>query len=474
MAFNTPVTSRYAKQRRIALPILVLVLTMLLTSCAHTAEPEPAELTIALPETFSLYEEETPSPDRWWEGFASQELNNLVSDALKGSPTLRISLARLEQSKAQAVQAGADKLPDLNLKAGVSETRRSTGDSTVTDRSRSLTLASSWELDFWGSMRAAQKAALLDAEASREDLYAAALTLSSEVTQKWLEIISVRRQLALFAEQLETSRTILELIELRYLKGLANALDIYQQRQSVAEIEAGFPQLEARLQTLNHELAVLCGKPPRTDLAVNAEVFPPLPPQPETGVPADLLAKRPDVRASGLLLRAAESEITVAKAGRLPAVTLSATAGFGSDSFSDLLEKWLTNLAANLTWSLFDSGSKNAEVSRRESIVKERLAAYEQSVLVAMREVENAMINEVKQASYITALKAQLAISKDGFREAVSRYQKGLSDYLPVLSALTSTQRLERSIVQAELERFSQRVRLHRALGGGWMSQEFQ
>ena len=451
-----------------------MIMVVLISACAHKAPPQPTELSIVLPDTYSLYEKAAPSPDRWWESFDSEELNNLISDALEGSPELRISLARLEQSRAQAVQAGADKWPDLDLKAGVSETRRSTGDETVIDRSRSLTLASSWELDFWGSVRAQQKTALLSAEASREDLYAAALTLSSEVTLKWLEIISVRRQLALFAQQLKTNRTILELIELRYLKGLASALDIYQQRQVVADIEASLPQLEARLQTLHHEVAVLCGKPPRADLKIEADTYPTLPPQPETGVPADLLAKRPDIRAAGLTLRAAENDITVARAGRLPAVTLSGTAGFNSDSFSDLLEKWLTTLAANLTWPLFNSGSMDAEVALRESIVRERLAAYEQAVLEAMREVEDAMVSEVKQTSYIAALKAQLTISRDGFREAVSRYRKGLSDYLPVLSALTSTQRLERSIVQAELERFSQRVKLHRALGGGWMEEKFK
>ena len=474
MASTILKTSPDRQQRCLLLYLPVVALSMFLSACAHTAEPDPAQLDITFPETYSIYDESAPAPDRWWEGFASVELNNLVSDALEGSPALRISLARLEQSKAQAVQTGADKWPDLNLKAGVSETRRSTGDETVTDRSSSLTLASSWELDFWGGIRAEQKAALLSAEASQEELYATALTLSSEVTLKWLDIISVRRQLALFAEQLNTNNTILELIELRYLKGLANALDIYQQRQVVAELEAGLPRLEARLQTLHHEVAVLCGKLPRADLEIIAEIFPTLPPQPETGVPADLLAKRPDVRAAGLVLRAAENDITAAKAGRLPTVTLSATAGFNSNSFSDLLEKWLTSLAANLTWPLFDSGSRDAEVSRRESIVKERLAAYEQAVLEAMREVEDAMVSEVKQASYIAALKAQLTISEDGFREAVSRYRKGLSDYLPVLSALTSTQRLERSIVQAELEHFSQRVKLHRALGGGWMKEEFE
>jgi NodT family efflux transporter outer membrane factor (OMF) lipoprotein len=456
----------------IAAALLAFILTHF--ACAHMVEPEHAQLGMELPDTYSLYEEAVPAPDRWWEGFGSEELNLLVTETLRGSPTLRASLARLEQARALAVQAGAERSPDLDLRAGASETRRRTGGQIVSDSSRNLTLVSSWELDFWGRMRAEHRSALLETEASREGLYSAALTLSSEVTLTWLEIISVRRQLALFKEQLETNRTILELIELRYLKGLANVLDIYQQRQVVAEIEAGFPQLEAQLQTLYHEIAVLSGKPPRAEMGLTADSFPEITAQPGAGIPADLLSKRPDVRAAGLKLRVAESEVTAARADRLPAVNLSATAGFSSDSFSDLLEKWLTTLAANLTWPLFNAGSMDAAVTRNERIVEERLASYEQTVLNAIREVEDSMVREFKQTAYIEALNEQLLISRDGFREAVSRYRKGLSDYLPVLSALTSTQRLERSIVQARLERLSQRVKLHRALGGGWMEEEFK
>jgi len=474
LPLNTFEIKRERRHRGRFLSVLLLILAALLFSCAHRRETRPPELLIEIPPTFTLYEKSTPSPDRWWEGFGSEELNRLVGEALSANRNLRVAIARLEQSRALAVQAAGDKWPDLNLRASVSETRRSTGTDTVTERSRSLNLVSSWEMDFWGRIGAQHESALLDMEASREDLFGAALTLSSEVTLKWLEIISVSRRLALFSDQLETNRTILELIELRYLKGLANALDIYQQRQVVADIEAGFPQLEAQLQTLYHEVAVLCGKPPRAELDIQADTFPEFTPQPETGVPADLLAKRPDIRAAGLQLRAAHKDITVARAARLPSLTLSATAGFSSGSISDLLERWLTTLAANLAWPVLDAGKNRAEVVRREKIVEGQLAAYEQTVLEAIREVEDAMVSEARQTDYIEALGKQLAISRDGFREAVSRYRKGLSDYLPVLSALTSTQRLERSIVQAELERFRFRVKLHRALGGSWMALEFE
>ena len=454
--------------------ILAMCSAVFLFACAHAVEPEPTQLGIALPETYSLYEEAVPAPDRWWETFGSEELNLLITETLDTNLTLKIFLARLEQSQALAVQAGADRSPDLNLRAGASETSRSIGDQTVSDSSFNLSLVSNWELDFWGRVRAEYSAALLDVEASREDLYAATFTLASEVTLKWLEVISVRSQLALYQEQLETNQTILELMELRYLKGLANVLDIYQQRQAVAENEAGFPQLEARLQTLLHDLAVLGGKPPRAELGLKTAKFPDLSGQPEAGIPADLLSRRPDLRAAGLKLRAAESQVAAARADKLPAVNLSATAGFRSATFSDLLERWLTTLATNLTWPLYTSGKKTAAVTRQEKIVEERLAFYGQAVLNAIREVEDAMVREHRQTDYIESLNRQLEISRNGFREAVSRYRKGLSDYLPVLTALTSTQRLERTIVQARLERLNQRVKLHRALGGGWMSEEFE
>jgi NodT family efflux transporter outer membrane factor (OMF) lipoprotein len=453
--------------------LLFLFLCLQLGSCAHY-KPSETKSGITLPESYTIYTESAPAPDRWWESFGSEELTGLVGEAIAGNRDLRVSFARLEQSRALAHLTGSKRAPDLSVKAGVSETRRSTGDNVIDESTRSLSLVSSWELDFWGKLSADQRAALLDAEASREDLYASTLTLSSEVALKWLETISVKKQLALYQQQLETNRTILDLMEQRYLKGLANAIDIYQQRQAVAEIEAGLPPLEAQLESLRNELAVLVGKAPGTGFEITTEEFPDLKPPPAAGLPADLLSKRPDIRAAGLRLKASENQVSAARADRLPDITLTGTAGYSSDSLGDLLDKWLASLAANLTWPLLNSGTTRAEVTRREKIVEERLASYEQIVLEALSEVQDAMVSELKQVDYIEALQRQLAITRDGFREAVSRYRKGLSDYLPVLSALTSSQRLERTLVQARLERFSQRVMLHRALGGGWMEEEFE
>jgi len=459
-------------KRRVISSGILFFLVFFLSSCAHPVEREPADPTVAIPRAWSLFQETAPAPDRWWEAFDSDELNHLIETALEGSLTLRQAFFRLEQAKAFVVQAGASRYPELDLGAGASDTWRETGTGTQKSRSLSLTLVGSYEVDFWGRIQSEHRQALFEMEASREEFYTAAMTLASEVTLKWLEVISVRRQLEVAGEQLETNRRILELVQLRYLKGMATALDIYQQRQAAAETEASFPLLEGRLQTLLDEMAVLVGKPPRTDLGLTARSFPDPGTWPEVGIPADLLSKRPDVRAAGLKLRVAEGQADAARAARFPSLKLSATTGYSSDSFSDLFDNWLATLAASLTMPLFNAGGLKAEVERQERVVDERLASYGQSILSAMREVEKAMTMEVKQAQYIRAIEKQLDISRDGYREALSRYRKGLSDYLPVLTALSGTQRLERSIIEARFTRLTYRVALNRALGGGWMEEE--
>jgi len=343
---------------------------------------------------------------------------------------------------------------------------------TTTTESYALGLSASYELDLWGRLQASHQSAQLDFEASREDLFAAMQTIVGQVVLTWLDILQYRQILEVAREQLEANETTLELVELRYRKGMATALDVFQQRQAVAQVEATIPPLEAQLETLQHELAVLLGKPPRSDLALAADAFPEIGAVPEQGIPADLLALRPDVRASGFRLQSADWQVSAARADRLPAIRLTASAAYNAGEWDLLFDNWMAKLASSITGPIFDAGRREAEVDRTRAVVDERLAAYRYAVVSAVREVEDALVLEAKQQEYIDALEEQLAAARATHTEALGRYRKGLNDFLPVLSALTNAQALERALVQAEHDLLAFRTQLHLALGGSWMQQE--
>jgi len=305
-------------------------------------------------------------------------------------------------------------------------------------------------------------------------VYGAMLSLSAIVTREWLSAVAQQQAITLVQKQLELNKTTLELIELRYRKGMATALDVYQQRQIVAETESILPPLESALRTTLHELAVLLGQQPRADLGVKTADLPDVGQLPDPGLPAGLLANRPDIRAAGLRLRSADWRVAVAKADRLPALRLTGSASYGADDWDLVFDNWAATLAASVTGPIFDAGRRKAEVERTRAVVDERLAAYRESVLVAAKEVENAMFEEVTQVEFIAALERELDAARNAHKQALLRYRKGLNDYLPVLSALSQLQVLERRLVQAELTRLDLRVQLCVALGGAWMAPQYE
>ncbi|MDJ0784263.1 MAG: efflux transporter outer membrane subunit [Desulfosarcinaceae bacterium] len=448
---------------------VIFGLCLFITACTPFTPVSRTAPQGRLPESYSLYEGGAATPEHWWRTFASTELDGLVDTALAENLGLAAAWARLEQAGALARQSAADLWPQVDAEAGAGVSRRQTDNRGTRDsEDYSLGLISSYEVDLWGRLRAARTADLLEATASREDLYTAAMSVAASVVERWAEIIASRRQLDLLQEQLEVNRTFLDLVELRFEKGIVSALDVYQQRQAVAEVEAEIPLVEASEQLLRHELALLLGKPPGTVFEI-LETEMPLPPAlPALGLPADLLAARPDVRAAGLRLRAADWQVAAARANRLPALRLTAGASYGSDDLDRLFDNWLLNLAANLTAPLLDGGRRTAAVERQAAVAAENLVRYRETVLIAVKEVEDALVREVKQRQHLAGLQRQIDVADKALEQAVERYRKGLNDYLPVLTQLASTQRLARDLITQQTALIRFRIALHRALGGRW------
>jgi NodT family efflux transporter outer membrane factor (OMF) lipoprotein len=327
-------------------------------------------------------------------------------------------------------------------------------------------------VDLWGRIWSQYQSAQFDVEASRDDLEAAAMTLTAQVTEIWLRILEQQELERLLAEQLETNRTYLELVELRFRKGQVSALDVFQQRQAVSDIKRLIPLAQAAEAVLRQELAVLLGKPPTEPMPVGDAPLPlDVPPLPPTGIPADLLVQRPDIRAAMARLQSADYGVAAARADLLPAIRLTGGIGYNTNDIRYLFDNWFLNVAAGLAQPLFDGFRRPAEVSRTLAVVEERLAAYRLTVLFAIQEVEEALVQETRQREYLAALAEGLEDARNALREASERYRKGLNDYLPVLAALERTQALARNVVIARRELLVFRVNLYRALGGTWMDE---
>jgi NodT family efflux transporter outer membrane factor (OMF) lipoprotein len=424
-----------------------------------------------LPDTFSLYTAASEPAKQWWEEFNDPELNALVIEMLSDNLSLKEAWARLDQVRALAVQAGAELYPDLTGTAGASYKRqRSENGIRKTESTDDYFLGgvSSYELDLWGRIRSGRKSALLEASATREDVSTAAMTLAAEVVQRWVNIIAQRMQKRLLEHQLQTNLTFLELVELRFHMAMVSVLDVYQQKQIVEDIKAEIPLVEAREQLLRHELALLMGKPPQTILDINREKLPKPVEIPAIGLPADLLSARPDLRAAGMRLWASDWQVAAARADRLPAIRLTAQAHYGEADVDVLFDNWLISLTGNLTAPIFDGKRRAAEVDRRLAIVNEKVAVYRQTVLTAIKEVEDALVSEAKQREHIKWLEKVTDTARKALTEAGNRYRKGLNDYLPVLTQLLTVQDLERELIRQQANLLEARISLYRALGGTW------
>jgi NodT family efflux transporter outer membrane factor (OMF) lipoprotein len=456
---------------------ILAVCIALVTACTPFQPAARPDAPGALPAAYSLYSGEAQSPVLWWEALASPELSRLIDEALADNFSLSEAWYRLQQARAAAVQAGASLYPELEAFGSAGTTRSDSAGGASGSGGRQnyeFGLTASYEVDLWGRVKSQREAALLDAKATEADLHAAAVSLAAEVALRWVQILSQRLQKQLLEEQLASNSTFLELIELRFRKAMVSALDVYQQKQVVENVRAKIPLVQAETQLLMHELALLLGRPPRSDLALNQKTMPTIGQLPPLGLPADLLAARPDVQAAGMRLQSADWQLAEARANRLPALSIGAGAQYGPEDLDLLFDTWLLSLAANLTAPVFDAGRRAAEVDRIQATVDESLWAYRRVVLTAVKEVEDALVRETRQREHIEALKAVIIAARSGLREAIDRYRNGLSDYLPVLTQLLTVQDLEQNMIAQQEQLILYRIGLYRALGGQWPKEALQ
>ncbi|MCB1232415.1 MAG: efflux transporter outer membrane subunit [Verrucomicrobiae bacterium] len=436
----------------------------------HPVDPEPQPAVAEKESGGGNAERFAHAPDRkpgesnrdpWWETFRDRNLDKLIEDALVGSPDLRAVGERIEQANARLVQAGSTLFPQVD---GAGEfQRRWDVDGRRSDDS-SIGLIYDWEIDAWGRIRSGQAARRREAEAAVDDWLAARLLLSSAVSEAWFELREQRGQLDLASEQIEVNQTLLDLTRLRFGQGQSSVVDVYQAQEQLESIQSLVPDIESRIEELNLVLDTLMGKMPGSTKPRHADGELNSPPSwPETGVPSDLLAERPDLRAQRARIIAVDHEVGEAIAERLPRFSIGGSLAAGG---TPSIERLVGDAVVSAVGPVFDAGNRKAEVERRRSRVQEEIDIFTSLYLEAVRDVEVALVREDRLHERIQRQEAQLTTARKLLRESKNRYVLGATDYLPVLDAVTKVQELERDLLTSYRERLSARVSLHRALGG--------
>ncbi len=438
---------------------ILLFITACMGCNPHVVKTDVSPL-IGGNDEYSLSVEGIEPQSRWWEVLNDRFLDALVVEALSENLTLTQARARIEQARAAGKQARSFLYPEVSGRAsGGSEWRYKE----KPDDGFTLGLGLAWEVDFWRRISSAAEATSYELRASREDLEAVALMLTAQVAETYYESIEQNLRLALLERQIDVGKTLLELTELRFGYGEASVVDVFQQRQQLASTRTQVPLVRSRVRTLQNRLSVLLGRAPVGRPLSMAEDFPELPPLPLTGVPVDLLQKRPDLRRIQDQLIAVDYRVAEAMADRFPKIQLT-----GAGGFQDRLaaEGMFFSLLLEAVAPLIDWERRHAEVEKQEALFREVLARYSQAYLTAIEEVENALWQERHQGELLEALDRQISIAKSNLSETGNRYRQGLTDYLPVLAAIQSLQELERDILSRRRQLVSIRILLYRALGG--------
>jgi NodT family efflux transporter outer membrane factor (OMF) lipoprotein len=403
------------------------------------------------------------APEQWWTSFEDEGLNREVNLAIGDNFELAAALQRLRAAQALTRRERSDLFPDLNGIAG-NQNQFGPGPS---DTRISMGLDASYQVDLWGQIRSRVEAERLRSVATHWDYQTVALTLSAEITRTWFTLIEAYAQLELLDDQVETNEKGLKAVELRYAEiGEGGSPNVLRQRQLVQSTLEQIIVVKADIEVLEHRMAVLTGQPPQTATYSPGSAFPELPPIPYTGLPSELLNRRPDVRANFSALAAADQDLAAAVRDQYPRLDLSASLINAAESPETLFRDWFFSIGGQLLGPILDGKQRRSEVERRQALVCQRFSEYRQSILVALQEVEDGLALERYQIERIEKLSTQVELAEKASEQLLQFFITGEATYLDVLSANQSQQRLQRSLLSARLDLILIRVGLYLAIAG--------
>lgn len=473
MASKTPAKAPLAA-------LLLIALLMALAGCASVGPSyEPPRTHV--PDVWSAQPDPAIVPDpaqvrAWWTVFEDPLLTRYIEAAASQNLDLKAAWARVKQARAQLGVVTGDRYP---LVDAVGEATRSQssgnvepGTPLVTTSRHTLGMDASWEIDLFGRVRRSIEAAAADLETSEEDRLDVMTSLYADVARTYLLLRTAQARLAATEGNIDSQRQVLDLTRSRFRFGLATDLDVAQAEDVLANSEAQVPPLRSIIRQSANSLALLLALHPGSLDEELREVTPiPVPPeQVAVGVPSDLLRQRPDIRRAERALAGETARIGVATSELYPRFALLGVLGLDATDAAKVFASGstFTSFGPTLRWNVFDAGRIRGQIKVADARTEEALLQYEQTVLRALSEVENAMTAFVEERNRMEALQRSVSASRRTLKLAVDLYKEGLRDFQSVLDAQRTLFDVENQLAVARGNIADNLVQLYRALGGGW------
>jgi len=405
----------------------------------------------------------------WWDLFQDPVLQDLIEIALQENRDIRVALARIAEARAQAGFARADLYPRVDVAGGVGlgEALTDEGDHIPT---RGIFVAADvfYEVDLWGRIRRANEAAVQDLLATEEAYRSVTITLVADVASLYLQLLDLDNRLNIAERTVDARRESFEIMRVRNEAGMINEVDLNQSEILLADAEASVEAFRrSRAQTEN-AISVLLGRTPegiQRGLILTEQVFPPEVP---VGLPSELVQRRPDILQAERRLAAQTARIGVAEALKFPSLSLTGSAGVSGDLTGGSLGTGFLNLGANLLGPIFNAGKNERRVEIEVARTEQLLNQYEQTILTAFREVEDALVANYTYRDEYEARRRQVESATNAANLSWVRYEGGMTSYLEVLDLQRSQFSAELQASAALQQQLASVVQLYKALGGGW------
>ena len=449
---------------------IFILSTLMLTGCGtysryHRADIPTENLYRNIPEDMDTT---TLASLSWREMFTDRKLQSLIETGLQQNTDLNVARLRVEAAEATLMTAKLSYLPSLGMNAEGGDSRY---DGT-TAKTYHVGATASWELDIFGSIRQRVKAQRENFAASKEEYTGVMVSLAAEVASAYINLRELQQELEVVKKNSASQEEVLKITEVRYNTGLVAKLDVAQAKSVLYSTKASIPQLEAGINQYITTLAVLLGMYPQ-DIRPVLESSGTLPDYMEpigVGMPVDLLLRRPDVRSAELSVNAQAALLGASKADWLPKVFLKGSFGYAARDLKDLTKsKSMTyEIAPSLNWTIFNGGQLVNATRLAKAQLDEAINQFNQTVLTAVQETDNAMNSYRNSIKQIVALREVRNQGIETLKLSLELYKQGLSPFQNVLDAQRSLLSYENQLVQAQGSSLLQLIALYKALGGGW------